>query len=113
MNSRGCTRRNWRRVITLCLGAIITTPALAQVENNPGYDRPGLGFTPTVLQAGDFTLEQGIPDGSRTDGVSLYTADTLLRLGVGHALEVQLGSGWNWLDKSGASIDGAPVPLWG
>jgi hypothetical protein len=79
---------------------------MAQVRNNPGYDRPGLGFTPAVLQAGDFTIEQGAPDWSHADGASSFTTDTLLRMGVGHALELQFGSGWNWLDAPGAAAHG-------
>jgi hypothetical protein len=86
-------------------------PAQAQVANtsvanNPGYDRPGLGFTPAVLQAGDVIWEQGLPDGSRADGVSQYNADALLRLGLGHALEVQVGTGWSRQTGAGARIDG-------
>lgn len=26
--------------------------------HNPGYDRPGLGFTPAVLGPGDFTIDR-------------------------------------------------------
>lgn len=92
--------------LTLCLGIVVSMPALAQVADNPGYDRPGLGFTPAVLQPGDFTLEQGLPDWSRADGISLYNADTLFRLGIGHSLELQLGTGWNQLEGSGQTIDG-------
>jgi hypothetical protein len=51
-------------------------------------------------------LEQGLPDWSRTDGVSSYDADSLFRLGVGHSLELQLGMGWSRLDESGPTIDG-------
>ncbi len=76
---------------------------MAEVRNNPGYDRPGLGFTPAVLQAGDLTIEQGAPDWSHADGASSFTADTLLRAGVGHAMELQLGSGWNWFDATDAT----------
>ncbi len=81
-------------------------PALAQVVNNPGYDRPGVGFTPAVLQPGDLMLEQGLPDWSRDAGTSLYTADTLGRLGVGHSFELQLGTGWNRLEGSGSITEG-------
>src|SRR5699024_3873800 len=70
------------------------------------YDRPGLGFTPSVLKTGDVILEQGLPDWSRDDGVSQYDADTLLRLGMGHALELQLGTGWSWQRGSGRHADG-------
>lgn len=97
-------------VFALCLATLAAPPALAQtqVEHNPGYDRPGIGFTPAVLQAGDFTLEQGAPDWSRADGVSTYNADTLLRLGLGHSLEVQLGTGWNRMNGAGHVLDGRP-----
>lgn len=106
MSLGGWVNLNLGSALTLCLGIFVSLPALAQVEDNPGYDRPGLGFTPTVLQPGDFTLEQGLPDWSRTDGISLYNADTLFRLGIGHSLELQLGTGWNRLEGSGSTIDG-------
>lgn len=95
-----------RAAIALCLGLCASAPATAEVRNNPGYDRPGLGFTPAVLQAGDVTLEQGAPDWSHADGASSFTADTLLRVGIGHAMELQFGSGWNWFDAPGATTDG-------
>ena len=52
----------WSSFPALLLGVLVSMPALAQVVNNPGYDRPGLGFTPAVLQPGDLMLEQGLPD---------------------------------------------------
>lgn len=87
---------------TLLLGWAL--PALAE---NPGYDRPGYGFTPVVLGLGDITVEQGLPDWSRNrqDGItsSQYSADSLLRIGIGGPLELQLGSSpWNSLRQSGA-----------
>lgn len=92
-------------------GALAALPAQAQavgapMTNNPGYDRPGLGFTPAVLQAGDVIWEQGMPDWSRTDGVALYSVGTLLRLGLGHALELQAGSGWNRQTGAGTGVHG-------
>ncbi|MFC5581183.1 transporter [Rhodanobacter terrae] len=100
-------RRNMRRVIfaTLMLG--VALPALA---DNPGYDRPGYGFTPAVLGLGDITVEQGLPDWNRDrqDGItsSQYSADSLLRIGVGGPLELQLGgASWNSLRQSGAGSD--------
>jgi hypothetical protein len=64
--------------------------------DNPGYDRPGIGFTPAVLGAGQVTWEQGLPDWSldRVDGVASRQAsiDTLLRVGLGGPLELQLGA---------------------
>jgi len=83
--------------------ASAASPALA---DNPGYNRPGLSFSPSVLDLGDVTLEQGLPDWTRgrDDGVtsSTYTADTSLRIGLGHQLEVELGdSFYNHLHMSG------------
>lgn len=87
------------------------TLALAAHADNPGYNRPGLSFSPSVLDAGAVTLEQGVPDWTRgrDDGTtsSLYTADTSLRIGLGHQLELELGdSFYNHLrttDASGSS----------
>lgn len=100
-------RRSMRiaALVTLMLGAAL--PALA---DNPGYDRPGYGFTPAVLAAGDITIEQGLPDWSRDrqDGTtrSQYSADSLLRIGLGGPLELQLGSSpWNSLRQSGGGSD--------
>ena len=97
-----------RAAIGLCLGLCAAAPAVAEVRNNPGYDRPGLGFTPAVLQAGDVTIEQGAPDWNHADGASSFTTDTLLRVGAGHAMELQLGSGWSWLDAPGSNAQGRP-----
>lgn len=80
-------------IAMLALGWLGAAP-LARADN-PGYDRPGIGFTPTVLGAGQVTLEQGLPDWSRDrrNGVSTsqYSADSLLRVGLGGPLELQLG----------------------
>jgi hypothetical protein len=78
--------------------------------DNPGYDRPGYGFTPVVLGAGDFMLEQGLPDWSRDHqgGVSSsqYTTDTLLRLGIGGPFELQLGgSAYDTLHQTGPGLN--------
>lgn len=93
-------------MLVLCLGAVGSTPTLAQVANNPGYDRPGIGFAPAALQTGDATLELGLPDWTRDEGVSLYTADALLRIGVGQGLELQIDTGWNRLVGSGPAVHG-------
>ena len=84
--------------------------ALPALADNPGYDRPGYGFTPVVLGAGNIIIEQGMPDWSRDrqDGVtsSQYSANSLLRIGIGGPLELQLGSSpWNSLRQSGAGSD--------
>lgn len=106
MQTNGSSHRHLIPMLALCLGAAVTTSVPAQTGNNPGYDRPGLGFTPAVLQPGDFAWEQGLPDWSRAEGTSSYNADTLLRLGVGHAMELQLGTGWSRLDGPGSAVDG-------
>ena len=92
--------------LMLSLGAL----APAARADNPGYDRPGLGFTPAVLSAGAMTLEQGLPSWSQgqPDGVrsSQYTADSLLRLGLGNSLELQFGDSlYNHLRQTGAGAN--------
>lgn len=96
----------YRRCIGVALLLAGFVPGASALDN-PGYDRPGLGFTPAVLDAGAITLEQGLPDwslsrdGSDGSSSAQYTADSLLRLGIGHALELQLGSSFNRLGQGG------------
>jgi hypothetical protein len=102
-----CCARFVSIAVMACGFALIALPARA---DNPGYDRPGYGFAPAVLAAGDVTIEQGLPDWSRDhgDGVSsaLYSADSLIRIGIGGPLELQLGSSsWNSLHQTGPGID--------
>jgi hypothetical protein len=101
------TRCGLRFSAALTLGWLISMPALA---DNPGYDRPGYGFTPVVLGAGDVTLEQGLGDWNldHQDGVrsSQFTADSLLRVGIGGPLELQVGgSAFNYLHQTGSGTD--------
>lgn len=99
-------KTEWRKAALPALllsGWLGMTPSAR--ADNPGYDRPGYGFTPAVLAAGGMTLEQGLPDWShdRHDGTtsSQYSADSLLRVGIGGPLELQLGSSpWNALRQS-------------
>lgn len=97
----------------LLLGLTITPTAWA---DNPGYDRPGLGFTPAVLNAGDLTIEQGLPSWSHDQraGASStqYSADSLLRLGLGHSLELQFGDSlYNHLQQAHLQQTGAGTQL--
>lgn len=104
-----------RRVLPLAAAAycvLLAMPVRADtaLAGNPGYDRPGYGFTPAVLGAGDITLEQGLPDASHSveDGIgqTQYNADSLLRIGLGGPLELQLGrSVDSWLRTSGAGTN--------
>lgn len=109
MGSRRHGHRYRHALPALAALLALLPPLAAHADGNPGYDRPGLGFTPAVLQAGDFAWEQGLPDASRdrSDGVSStqYGADTLLRLGLGGPFELQLGgSPYNHLWKTGAGV---------
>ncbi|MGX9719569.1 transporter [Stenotrophomonas acidaminiphila] len=81
----------------------------AQAAQAPAYDRPGIGFSTSTVGKGVFAWEQGLPDGShdRRDGVTAttWTADTLLRLGVGRTLELQLGADtWGGQRLRGAGL---------
>lgn len=104
------TRRAFASPAWLALlfgGLAIAPPARA---DNPGYDRPGLGFSPAVLDAGALTVEQGLPSWSenRQGGIrsSQYSADSLLRLGLGNSLELQFGaSPWNRSQQTGPGTD--------
>jgi len=107
------SRRNGHRhryipAALAALFALVLTHA-ARADDNPGYDRPGLGFTPLVLRAGDVIWEQGLPDWNRRRDAGVasaqYTTDSLLRVGLGGPLELQLGSSWNRLHQSGAGTD--------
>lgn len=76
-------------VASVCSGALRAAEPVS-------FDRPGIGFGTEVLSAGQFSWEQGLPDFSRDrpeQGLILaYSANTLLRFGLGSALELQLGS---------------------
>ncbi|MFZ0870163.1 MAG: transporter [Rhodanobacter sp.] len=107
MAQRTRCRRSFAPLAAFMLGWLVSMPALA---DNPGYDRPGYGFTPVVLGAGDVTLEQGLGDWNldRQDDIrsSLFTADSLLRVGIGGPLELQLGgSTFNYLQQTGSGTD--------
>lgn len=108
--SRCRSQHAHRRMRMAVLAMLTSSLALPALAGNPGYDRPGYGFTPVVLGTGDITIEQGLPDWSRSrqNGItrSQYSADSLLRIGIGGPLELQLGSSpWNSLRQSGAGSD--------
>ena len=75
----------------------------------PAFDRPGISFSASVLPAGSFDWEQGLPDAQRdrSDGVLATTlsAGTTLRFGLNSTFELQLsGSLWNRLDLHAAQM---------
>ncbi len=69
----------------------------AQVEI--GFDRPGIGFSTSIMPANTVAFELGLPDFSyskqkvagQTQRDSLYQTDMLLRTGLGGNAELQLG----------------------
>ncbi len=87
-----------RSAVVLCaIGATLLVSSATLLAAEPvSFDRPGIGFGTQVLSAGQFSWEQGLPDFSRDrqeSGLMLsYSANTLLRFGLGSALELQLGS---------------------
>jgi len=87
----------------------LCTASAGAHAGNPGYDRPGIGFTPAVLAPGDVTWELGLPDasGDRSGGVSStqYSADSLLRIGLGGPLELQLGGSPYNRTRSAGQLD--------
>ncbi|MBB3226728.1 hypothetical protein FHW69_001318 [Luteibacter sp. Sphag1AF] len=75
----------------------------------PDLDRPGAGFATSVLPAGTLALEQGLPTYTRerSDGLldRQYSADSLIRIGLGGPVEFQLGgSAFNRVEERGAGV---------
>lgn len=77
--------------IALLTGA----PVAAAWAGEPmAFDRPGIGFGTTVLAPGELAWEQGLPDVERMDADGVRTTTrtfgSLLRIGLGASLELQL-----------------------
>ena len=83
-------------MIRLWFLLLMTFAAAVAHADTPAFDRPGIAFSPSTLPAGTFDWEQGLPDVTRTDGngtrSTLFSADTLVRIGLTPLLEVQLSS---------------------
>ncbi len=94
------------RMLALPALLLCAHPALADA---PAFDRPGISFATSVLPAGAFDWEQGLPDLERdsADGMrsTAYAAGTTVRVGLASTLEMQLaGSLWNRLDLRAAGV---------
>jgi Putative MetA-pathway of phenol degradation len=81
------------------MAMLSTWPTSARADA-PAFDRPGIAFSPSVLPAGSFALEQGLPDFQRDDSDGIvdrsWTAGTTFRAGLTGAIELQIaGSLWN------------------
>ena len=88
---------------------LLSQRASAQADDAPAFDRPGIPFAAETLRPGAFAWEQGLPDAStdRSGGqrTTLYTADTLMRLGLFENVELQLGSdSYNWQHGGGERV---------
>ena len=94
------------------IAMMAAAPASAEDKRDYCPRRPGIGTNPCTISAGhvsvetalaDWTLERG--DGEQTD--TILFGDTLVRVGVSEAIEVQVG--WTPVgvvrDRSGGSID--------
>ncbi|KLJ03014.1 hypothetical protein WQ56_01380 [Luteimonas sp. FCS-9] len=80
----------------MCLALLPVGGACAQ---EIAFDRPGLGFSATVLEPGQVAWEQGLPDVERDRDAGVRTtqaeAGSMLRVGLGASLELQLaGTPW-------------------
>ncbi len=82
--------------------ALLVAPALA-LADTPAFDRPGIAFSTTTLPAGSVAWEQGLPDFEHVsdggDRATLYSANTMIRVGLSERAELQLASAlYNHLD---------------
>ena len=84
------------RALAMGLCALACAAAQAQDAADVEFDRPGIGFSPSVLAPARVAWEQGLPDTSYDHSGAVrttrYVAASLLRVGLGANLELQLGS---------------------
>ncbi|MBE1163002.1 transporter [Dyella acidiphila] len=91
-------------LLLLGAGAAMADDGDNSGQTVPAYDRPAFGFGTSALPLGGFVIEQGLPTWSlyNQDGVrtSQFMTDSLLRVGLGSGLELQVGSTpFNWLSQ--------------
>ena len=97
------SRLRQHAIRVLILAPPLLLCAIAAHADTPAFDRPGISFATSVLPAGSFDWEQGLPDYVHDDAGGLrstaYIADTTVRIGLTSTFEVQVaGSAWNRLD---------------
>lgn len=72
---------------------LATLPAFAE---GPAFDRPGVAFATETFAPGSFSIELGLPDlqSDRSDGqrTTLYSATTVMRLGLPGHTEVEVNA---------------------
>jgi hypothetical protein len=96
-------------VRTCVATAMVATWSIEALADAPAFDRPGIAFSPSVLPAGGFALEQGLPDFQRDDSDGIldrsWTGGATFRAGLTSTVELQIaGSLWNRSSVRAASV---------
>ncbi|MFM9937283.1 MAG: transporter [Novosphingobium sp.] len=101
------------RLYITAFAALLLSPVEAWADDAPDLcvDRPGIATPPCTLPAGRVMVEFGAlgwdhAAGPSTRDDTLTFADTVARIGLGHATELQIGlGGWgHQRSRSGASV---------
>ena len=83
-------------ITLLSLTALILGHAPPAAADTPGFDRPGIAFATAIVPRAAISLEQGLPDFSRSSDagvkISFYSAGTNVRIGLFDGAELQLAS---------------------
>ena len=107
---RKLSREGAGAVVRLCAGIAGALGALPAAAEGPEFDRPGIAFATSSFSPGSFSIEQGLPDlvSDRSDGVrtTLYSADTVLRVGLPARVELEIDTSLlNRIETHGAGAD--------
>ena len=96
-------------IALLSLAALIPGYAPLAAADTPGFDRPGIAFATDIVPRAAISLEQGLPDFSRSSDAGVktafYSAGTNVRIGLFDGAELQLATSlFNQLEvKAGGS----------
>ena len=95
----------------LVLGTSMLLPAPTSAQTTINTDRPGITYSPVVMEPGRFQVELGLPNVTFTRGAGadseLWNVPLLVRYGATKDLELRLGgTTWNRLEDHGATTDG-------